>query len=261
MTIACSAHRHAEIAEPLRGRGGGLLAEPRHHPLAGVEQDNPRRARVDPPEVPPQGPARQDRQYTGDLDPGRATTDDDERQPLVSGRGIGRTFGLLERAEDASAKVHRVGQCLQRARHLLPFVVTEVGRLSPTGQDQAVVVEPLAAVEDDLTAIDVDIGHLGHQHAGVRLALEHLADRRRHVAGAQPARGDLVDQRLEEVMVPTVDDGDIHIGVSETVSGLEATEPATDDDHPVTISLGCVARSRHVRAPVSGCDTPIRPGR
>ena len=168
------AHRHAELAELLGRLRRGRLAERGDHALAGVEQDHPRRARVDPPEVALHRVAREDRELPGDLDAGRPAADDDERQPLVAGGGIGSALGLLEGAEDPVAEVDRVLERLQPARDLLPLVVAEVGRLAAAGDDQAVVVEPLAAVEHDLSPLDVDVGHRGHQRGRVRLALEHV---------------------------------------------------------------------------------------
>ena len=81
-----------------------------------------------------------------------------------SGFGIRGPFRLLERAEDAVAQVDRVGQRLQPARDVLPLVVAEVGRLRAARDDEAVVADPLAAVEHDLPPLDVDVHHLVHQH-------------------------------------------------------------------------------------------------
>ena len=130
----------AEVAELLARLGGGRFAERGDHALAGVEQDHPGGARVDPPEVASHRVARQDRELPRDLHSGRPAADDDEGEPLVPGGGVVRPLGLLEGAEDPVAEVNRVAERLQAARHLAPLVVTEVGRLSAAGDDQAVVL-------------------------------------------------------------------------------------------------------------------------
>ena len=63
---------------------------------------------------------------------------------------------------------------------VLPLVLAEVGRLRAARDDQAVVADPLAAVEHDLPPLGVDVRHLGHQHVDVGCcALSAAADRRR----------------------------------------------------------------------------------
>ena len=56
---------------------------------------------------------------------------------------------------------------------------------------------------------------LGEQHLDVGLAAQDVADRRRDVAGRQPGRRHLVEQRLEEVVVAPVDHDDVHARASQ----------------------------------------------
>ena len=126
--------------------------------------------------------ARGDRELAGDLDTGGTPADDDERHPLGPRGRIVRALGLFEGAVEAVAQIDDVGERLQTARHLLPLVVAEVGGLPAAGDDQAVVIEAVAAVEDHLPSLGVDLGDLGHQDRGVVAVLEIGPDRGRAVA-------------------------------------------------------------------------------
>ena len=53
--------------------------------------------------------------------------------------------------------------------------------------------------------VDVDVDDLAEHDPRVALAAQHVADRRGDVALGEHARGDLVEQRLEEVVVGAVD--------------------------------------------------------
>ena len=163
------ANGHAELGELLSDLPREPLTERGDHALARVEQDHPRVAGVDP---------RNWRFIASaviascarDLDPRGAAADDHERQPFGARCRVVGALGLLEGAVEALAQVDGVGERLEPARDVLPLVVAEVGGLRAAGDDQAVVVEPLAAVEDDLAPLGVDVGHLGHQHRGVGAA-------------------------------------------------------------------------------------------
>ena len=67
----------------------------------------------------------------------------------------------------------------------------------------------------------------------------------------QPGRGDLVEQRLEQVMVLAVDERHPHPRMSERARGEEPAEPAPhDDDVPVV---------RHARSLAQAPQTAPRP--
>ena len=63
---------------------------------------------------------------------------------------------------------------------------------------------------------------------------QHGRDR----AGREDAGRHLVEQRLEQVVVPLVDERDVDVGAGEQAGGGQAAEPATDDDD--TVALRCV---------------------
>ena len=73
-------------------------------------------------------------------------------------------FGLLEGGVEVGTEIGRVRKRLEAVRRAGPLVVSEVRGLRAAGHDQAVVVQPLAAVERDLPALRVHLGDLGHEH-------------------------------------------------------------------------------------------------
>lgn len=60
------------------------------------------------------------------------------------------------------------------------------------------------------------------------------------LAAGERAGGNLIEQRLEEVEIATVDDGDIEIGVGETLCEGEAAEAAAEDED--AMSNQCIHR-------------------
>ena len=55
-----------------------------------------------------------------------------------------------------------------------------------------------------------------------------MADRGR----LEEVRGDLVEQRLERVVVVLVDEHDVDVGVLQLARGADAGEPAAEHEHP-----------------------------
>jgi hypothetical protein len=73
---------------------------------------------------------------------------------------------------------------------------------------------------------------------------------RSDLTGRQDAGGDLVEQRLEQVVVSTVDEGDVDREPAEEPARRQPAEASADDDDP----MAGVGR-RDVRAPL----TPAQP--
>jgi hypothetical protein len=76
--------------------------------------------------------------------------------------------------------------------------------------------------------------HLGQHDARVGLFPDHAAQRRRNEATWQDPGCDLIQQRLEQVMIGPVHDRDVDIGAGQGTRHPDPAEPATDDDHLVS---------------------------
>ena len=92
------------------------------------------------------------------------------------------------------------------------------------------VVADAITVEDDFSRVDVDIPHVGLKHADVSLPLEDRSERSRDIRGREPASGNLIEKRLEQMEVPSIDEGDANRSVSERLRRVETAETAADDD-------------------------------
>ena len=89
-----------------------------------------------------------------------------------------------------------------------PVVVTEIGVLRAGREDQ-VVVGNAAALGDHLAPRRVDARHLAEHDIDVPRARQDAADRRGDVGRREPGGRHLIEQRLEQVIVVLVDDGDV----------------------------------------------------
>ena len=108
--------------------------------------------------------------------------------------------------------------------------MAEVAAAGAGRQDQ-VVVGQLPVVEHDLFGLDVYLLNFAQQHLHIRGLAHQLAQGRGHVALRHQPGGHLVQQRLEQVEVALVDQGDPHRLIDQGVAGLEPGEAAAHDHH------------------------------
>jgi hypothetical protein len=107
----------------------------------------------------------------------------------------------------------------------------------PARNDERVVGQlehpPVGALGQHQPPVQVELANTGEQRAGVALFRDHAAQRGRDQAGRQDPGRDLVEQRLEQVVVGPVDHGDVHVRVLERSHGVQPAEAAADHHHPV----------------------------
>ena len=217
-----------------RGLAQGLRERAQHR-RARLDQDDARRAGIEVPEIARERLPRNLGERAGHLDAGRAAADHDKgEQPLAPAR-IGLPLGTLERQQHAPPDVERVLERLEARRGRAPLVVPEVGVRGAARHDQVVVRQPLAVAggtirEDELFAGLIDRAHLGEEDLDVPLPPQDPADGRRDVAGRERGHRHLVEQRLEDVMVPAVEDREPNPRAPQRAGGVEPAEAAADDD-------------------------------
>lgn len=158
-------------------------------------------------------------QRAGQLDAGRAAADHGKTQPGCACGQVGLGFGALEGEQQLAPQHQRVVQRLQAGRMLGPVIVAEVGMGGAGGQQQHVVAERAAVGEHHLTAGRCDFGDVAEQHFDIALLAQDVAQRRGDIRCRQAGGGDLVQQRLEQVMVLAVDQGDADAGIVECAGG------------------------------------------
>jgi hypothetical protein len=183
------------------------------------------------------------RQCAGQFHASGAAADHHEIEPRLSLRGILFTLGAFECDQYATANGEGVFQRLQPRRIAFPLVMSEVGMRGAGGDDQGVIGQ-FALREMHDAAFKIDVERFVHQHRDVLVLLQDLpqgrSDRRRGKAG----RGDLVEQRLEQMMIAAVDQGDANIGIGQFARGGEAAETAAEDDDMGARVGRCVAFHR-----------------
>ena len=109
-------HDYAKPHEVLpRGLAQGLR-ERREYRGTRLDEEDPRRARVEMPEVPCERQSRDLRQRAGELDAGRPAADHDERQQRFPALRVRLTLRPFEGHQHAPADVERVFERLEAGR-------------------------------------------------------------------------------------------------------------------------------------------------
>ena len=236
--LGAGQHLGAQHLQLLAGTLGQVFREGAQHARRPLQQDDAGHARVDAAELGAQGLLRDLGQRAGHLHARGARTHHGEGQPGLAACRVGFAFGLLEGGQHAAADGEGVAQGLEAGGVLGPVVAPEIAVRGAGGQDEVVEMDVLTAVQHHAVRGRVDGGHLAHQHRQVAardLIAQDVADGRRDGGRRQAGRGHLVEQGLEKVVVGAVDDDDFDVRVRQGFGRLQATEAATDDDHPLPL--------------------------
>jgi hypothetical protein len=78
---------------------------------------------------------------------------------------------------------------------------------------------------------DIDRSNFGEEHGDIPIASQHPANRRGDVTRRQRRRCDLIEKRLEEMMIRPVYDRDVYFGVAEGPGSIQPPEPSADNYH------------------------------
>ena len=122
--------------------------------------------------------------------------------------GIGLALGALERHQNAPPQRGGVLQRLQAGRERLPFVMAEIGVARAGGENQRVVGQGVAVIEQHALVRGIDAAHGGEQGRDLGAVAQQIADRPGDLGGRQRRGRDLIEQRLEQMMVAPVDQRD-----------------------------------------------------
>src|SRR2546421_393684 len=177
--------------------------------------------------------------------------------------GVGLEHGQLEAPQHVVADRHRVDHALQAEAVAYDPVQAEVVRLAAQGEDQE-VVRHRAVVGRDPAPREVDARDFDHAELEVRLAAQDTAYRLGDLLGLEAGRGDLVEERLEEMVIVPVEQHDVDRRSAERAGGPQAAEARAEDDdggsHRVRRATRAPPRCRS-RAPRSPRRAPPLPRR
>ena len=161
----------------------------------------------------------------------------------------------LEGRHEVIAQHDRVGAGVQGEGVLGGTLDAVVRGRHAGGEDEVVVAELEAVAELDRAGRRVDRGQLAAPEDRP-VPPGESARRVGDVAGVQPARGDLVEQRLERAVQVAVHQGHPQPRAGEPGDGGKPAEARPADDHPrrVLLSLASSRDRPHLRRP-----RPLRP--
>ena len=111
--------------------------------------------------------------------------------------------------------------------------MTEIARTHSGGDHQEVVLE-FSTANPRANGLDgarpeIDALNLSQQYAEVLLFRLELPDRRRYLGRRQNSGGDLVQERLKDMVITPVDQRDLDIGSLERACCGDAGETTADD--------------------------------
>ena len=174
--------------------------------------------------------AKELRQGAGLLDARRAATDDDECQHAAAYLWVGLLVGSLEHVQHVVTDVQSFLQRLHAVGMFLDFLHTEVVRRR-AGSENQIIIGNLAMVRQQDLASLIDAFSLGHEEFHVPALAEERTDWICDFVRREDCRRYLVQERLEELEVVTVDEQDVDIFLRKELGKLDAAEACTDNDN------------------------------
>ena len=181
-------------------------------------------------EVASQGALRQFGDGSGKLHAGRPAADDDEgHEPSPLGL-VRLHLGTFEGEQDVLAHDKGVVQGLEGEGSRAPVLAAEIRVLRPCGEDESVVFVP-ALFRQHRPRGRVESRDPVHHDSHVAAASKQQADRHGDVGRRHGGGGDLVEQRLEQMMVLLIDEGDLHGRILQSARGRKPPETGADDDN------------------------------
>src|SRR5262249_28690683 len=81
------------------------------------------------------------------------------------------------------------------------------------------------------------------QDIDVFLLAKNRANRRRNICRGKSGHCDLIEKRLEEVMIGAINDGDFNRGAFESLGCSQSAKSRTDDDDMRQIGFHCISMS------------------
>ena len=161
---------------------------------------------------------------------GGAAADDGKREQTLPLGLVVTYLGTLEREKDSPARLRRVVDPFHSRSKRGPFVVSKIRVRRPRGDDKIVVADATLG-RLHVVRCGVDGVDFRHQHRRVLLACEHVPYRPRHVRWRQRGGRDLIEKRLEAMVILPVDDDNVDRNATQSLRGLDPAEPCADDDH------------------------------
>lgn len=145
------------------------------------------------------------------------------------------TFGPLKGEENASSNLQCVLQTLKTRGVLFPFVMSEIG-MSSAGREDEIVVGYGSVGQGQIVRREIDGNGFREQDTRILLSAQDGTDGVRNISGGKGSRRDLIEQRLKEMMIATIDQRYLNILAAQSLRRIEPTESTANDYNPRTAS-------------------------
>jgi hypothetical protein len=97
--------------------------------------------------------------------------------------------------------------------------------------DQGIVAEVRAIPQNDAFRVWVNIHGFAEKHLGILLATQNPAQRSRNFARRERTRRYLVEERLKQMKIATIDERNLHRSTPKFLRGIESSKAATQDQN------------------------------
>lgn len=217
---------YAEASDEGFGLGGKILGIDVEDAVAAFHKEDAGFVGMNVAEIVAQSFAGDFGESAGEFEAGGASSDDDKGEPGAGFSGIGGALGALECIEEFVADGGGFFDGLEAGSGFAPIVIAVVGGLRASGDDEGVVGIFGGVAENDSFVGGVEIDGFAQEDLGVFLAAEDGAQGRGDFTGRKGAGGYLIEERLEEVEIALIDEGDLRVGALQGARGDQATEAA-----------------------------------
>src|SRR6516225_3223859 len=110
--------------------------------------------------------------------------------------------------------------------------------MAGASRDDKIIVEKLKSVQFDDSILQVEIEDLAKQYFHVLMLREDFADGRSNFCRRQASRSHLIEQRLEGVVIRTIDQGDLYTQACQGLCGLQSAKSTTNDNDSNRLPVG-----------------------
>src|SRR6266702_5318398 len=162
---------------------------------------------IDAPEVTGQCLSRDFGYGARHLDTGGAAADDHECEQSLALGVVASELRFLKRGQNAATDSGRVFYALEARSDLGPTITTEI-RISCSGCDHQEVKGEWASFCIYDSRPDINAVHLRHKYRRVFLSAQNMANWPGNIGGRQCSGRDLVEERVEIVIILPVYQGD-----------------------------------------------------
>jgi len=165
------------------------------------------------------------------LDARLSAADDHEGEQRGARLLACHSFSPLEGEEDFLPQPRRIGDGLYTGRILFPALPAEITMARARSDHQVIPRNGAAAFGMHDARLTVDAGDSVEQDARVFLAAQDVADRPGDIGRRQRRRRNLVQKRLEQMVVVAVDHSDVCSKTREGLHRRKPAKPCADNDN------------------------------